>query len=104
MVTVILGQKLNFEEDGTYKMYSSEEIILNEKLLTMISQGNINEAENLLYKKMDITKISNLFLALNFYDEVNNFDETFLENNNYSREEILAGVVVASFVCARVPY
>lgn len=64
---------------------------LHKTLLSLISQGRINEAENLLYQELDNNK-KYMELALDFYERLNNFDDEFLEKNDFSRAEIEEGL------------
>ena len=61
-------------------------------LLDMVDNGNINEAENLLYDLIDGNDKSTLGLALLFYSYLNEKEEDFLEAHQYSREEIEEGL------------
>lgn len=65
---------------------------LHKQLLEMIKQGQINEAENLLYDNVDFTNGRHLELALDFYERLNDLDDEFLEKNNFSRQEIEQGL------------
>jgi len=65
---------------------------LYKELLSLIEQGKINEAENLLFEELDINNKQYLELALDFYERLNNLDDEFLEKNDFSREEIEEGL------------
>lgn len=65
---------------------------IHKELLTLLRQGKINEAENLLYEELDAGSIKYMELALDFYERLNNFDDEFLEKSNFSREEIDEGL------------
>lgn len=62
------------------------------KLLAMIDEGRINEAENLIYEITEETDKSNLETALLFYSYLNDKSDDFLEDNNFSRDEIRQGL------------
>ncbi len=57
-----------------------------------MEQGKINEAENLLFENLDTDNKRYMELALDFYERLNNFEDDFLEENNFSREEIEEGL------------
>ena len=57
--------------------------------LNMIDLGQINEAENILLDSIDYTN-KNEVMAL-FYQYLSEKDNQFLENNNYTKEEVLSG-------------
>ena len=66
------------------------------KLLLHEQQPNYtlpeNEAENELYVGMVEDDVDYLELALTFYLYLNDMDGDFLDNNGYSREEVLDGM------------
>lgn len=80
-----------FLENGAQEEWSR-------KLLRMIDEGKINEAENELLEKIEIDKEAGMLdritleLALGVYEYLNEKDDSFLDENGYSREEILEGV------------
>ncbi|MEG6611652.1 DUF6483 family protein [Pseudoclostridium thermosuccinogenes] len=65
---------------------------LHIKLLELIKQGNINEAENLLFEELDTKNKKYIELALDFYNRLSNLEDDFLERSNFSREEIEQGL------------
>ena len=65
---------------------------LHKQLLSLINQGKINEAENMLYEELDPKNKKYIELALDFYGRLNNLDDEFLEKNNFPREEIEQGL------------
>ncbi|MCH1981817.1 DUF6483 family protein [Ruminococcus sp. OA3] len=78
------------------KSESSEDESAEEKqtgeLLKMADQGRINDAENILLSEDDKTSPDYLKRALTFYEHVNDYTEDYLEEHNYSREEIADGL------------
>ncbi len=66
--------------------------LLHKRLLSMIGEGNINEAEDLLFEKLDYSNPRYIELALDFYSRLNDLDDSFLAENNFSREEIEEGL------------
>ncbi len=65
---------------------------LHKQLLILIEQGKINEAENMLYERMDLKDKKYIELALDFYERLNNLDDEYLEKNNFSRKEVEQGL------------
>ena len=65
---------------------------LHTELNKLLSEGKINEAENLLFDKIEVGNTKHLAVALNFYDKLNKFNDETLEASNYSREEINQGL------------
>ena len=61
-------------------------------LVMLAEEGKINEAENELYMGMVEDDVDYLELALTFYLYLNDMDGDFLDDNDYSREEVLEGM------------
>ena len=62
------------------------------KLISMIDDGQINEAENLLLDGLEPDSRAYFELALMFYEKLNGKTDEFLEEHDYSREEVLDGI------------
>lgn len=65
---------------------------LYSRLIAMVKQGKINQAENVLYDELDRDEDSTIEVALGFYDYLNELPVEFLAMNEYSREEINEGI------------
>lgn len=63
-----------------------------EKLLALMNEGKIDEAENQLYEMTCDGDRQNLEIGLLFYYNLNGKDDDFLESHNFSREEIMTGI------------
>ena len=59
--------------------------------LNMIDLGQINEAENILLDSIDYTNKNEVMAVALFYQYLSEKDNQFLENNNYTLEEVLSG-------------
>ena len=59
--------------------------------LNMIDLGQINEAENILLDSIDYTNKKEVMAVALFYQYLSEKDNQFLENNNYTKEEVLSG-------------
>ena len=59
--------------------------------LNMIDLGKINEAENILLDSIDYTNNNEVIEVALFYQYLSEKDNKFLENNNYTKEEVLSG-------------
>ena len=59
--------------------------------LNMIDLGQINEAENILLDSIDYTNKNEVMAVALFYQHLSEKDNQFLENNNYTKEEVLSG-------------
>lgn len=65
-----------------------------ERLRDMVDTGQINEAENEIYGMEAGEDKGKLRMALLFYSYLNDKDDDFLREHNYSREEIAFGLKV----------
>ena len=63
-----------------------------EELLALTDEGRIDEAENQLYEMTCDGDRQNLEIGLIFYYILNAKSDEFLEENNFSREEIMTGI------------
>lgn len=62
------------------------------QLRQLVDNGKINEAEDLLFAEIEKEpKVELLEIAIDFYSHLNEKDEDFLEDNNFSRQEIFEG-------------
>ena len=89
--------KIFFDKNtSTYELSENEEYggsdDLHKELLVLISGGKINEAENLLFEKINPKDNRHMMVAIDFYQRLNKFDNEFLEENNFSRKEIEEGL------------
>lgn len=67
--------------------------LLHLTLRRMIENGQINEAENLLYEQIEQEQTAdNLEVAIDFYDSLTQLDEKTLDECDFSRIEILEGL------------
>ena len=94
MLRAILKLLFSVDTDSpTMELLSEkEQIETTEKLLEMIDEGKINEAENVLYELTADGDRNHLGMALLFYSYLNNKEDGFLESHGYSREEIGLGL------------
>ena len=90
LFSLAFGQKyvsVELEKENKYEV-SGKNL---KNFLNMIDLGQINEAENILLDSIDYTnKIEVMAVAL-FYQYLSEKDNQFLENNNYTKEEVLSG-------------
>ncbi len=62
------------------------------QVLHMVDAGSINEAENKIYEITEDGQKTDLKIALLFYSYLNEQSDEFLEEHNYSRDEIRSGL------------
>lgn len=94
MVRAVLKLLFNIDTDSPSMelLEDTEEKETLVKLLDLAKAGKINDAENLLYSLPDSSDRERLKMKILFYSYVNKFDDDFLENNNYSRDEVKDGL------------
>lgn len=70
-----------------------------DSLLDMVDAGSINQAENKLYDLLSPENMTGLEIALLFYSYLNDKEDDFLEDNDFSRDEIKTGLrtVIAQY-------
>ena len=59
--------------------------------LNMIDLGQINEAENILLDSIDYTNKNEVMAVALLYQYLSEKEKQNLENNNYTKEEVLSG-------------
>ena len=91
LFSLMLGKKYVSVEQEAKNGYEVSGKKLDE-LLTMIDNGEINEAENLMLEDIDYSNRNELAAAALFYQYLSEKNEDFLQKNNYSKEEVLDGI------------
>lgn len=62
------------------------------KLMKMVDEGELGEAENYLWEQIKTGKAEDIQLALDIYAYMNDKEDDFLDAHNFTREEIQDGV------------
>ncbi len=70
----------------------SEEDLLHTELDKLLKEGKICEAEDILFENIRFTD-RYLELAVDFYKKLNRMSDSELEENNFSRDEVLDGYI-----------
>ena len=91
LVSLILGKKYVQVELPLENKYRISGPQLS-KWKEMIDRGLVNEAENLLLENLDYQNQQDLEEALFFYEYTSTKGKAFLEQHNYSEEEVLDGL------------
>ena len=90
LFSLVLGKKyvsVELEKENKYEVSGKNlKIFLN-----MIDLGQINEAENILLDSIDYTNKNEVMAVDLFYQYLSEKDNQFLEDNNYTKEEVLSG-------------
>ena len=90
LFSLVFGKKyvsVELEKENKYQV-SGKKL---KSFLDMIDLGQINEAENILLDNIDYTNKEEVMAAALFYQYLSEKDNEFLENNNYTKEEVLSG-------------
>ena len=90
LFSLVFGKKyvsVELEKENKYEV-SGKKL---KSFLDMIDLGQINEAENILLDNIDYTNKEEVMAAALFYQYLSEKDNEFLENNNYTTEEVLSG-------------
>ena len=66
--------------------------LLHEQLLELLKEGNIDQAENLLFDRLEEGNVSCFHVAVDFYLRLNQLSDVELDTLGFSREEIDAGL------------
>jgi len=70
----------------------TETDLLHKDLLALLEARKLNEAENLLFERIDSNDMIYLLLAIDFYNRLNSLDDEELEKGGFSREEVESGL------------
>lgn len=62
------------------------------RLLELVNQGKINDAEDMLFDEINTSDMKQFEMAMSFYLYLNDFGDDYLESNDYSRDEISEGI------------
>lgn len=94
MVRALLKLLFNIDtESPTAELLeNAEEKEVLENLLNMVDAGDINGAENCIYDILSDGNRNHLAIAILFYSYLNDKSDEFLENNDFSREEVKSGI------------
>lgn len=90
LFSILLGKQYVSVDEERKNGYEVSGTDLND-LLDMIDNGQINEAENLMLDNIDYSDKKGLAAALLFYQYLSEKKKDFLQDHDYSDEEILDG-------------
>lgn len=95
LIRLVFNKDIDRDEEEAVPLEVLEKY---KKLISMIDDGQINEAENLLLDGLEPDSRAYFELALMFYEKLNGKTDEFLEEHDYSREEVTDGIkYVADF-------
>ncbi len=88
---IMCGMHSNKFKQPNFVQNSAEDSVYF-RITGMISEGKFNEAENEMFEILDETVDEDFYIMLCIYDYMNDFEDEFMEQNNYSRVEIRDGI------------
>lgn len=91
MIANIVFKKNTVEYIVTEKS-KSDEVELYNRLEELLNLGKINDAENLLFEKLDYDNLEFLKIGVDFYGKIHNLSEEELKKYNFTRKEIKEGL------------
>lgn len=89
LIRLVFNKDIDRDEEEAVPLEVLEKY---KKLISMIDDGQINEAENLLLDGLEPDSRAYFELALMFYEKLNGKTDEFLEEHDYSREEVTDGI------------
>ena len=89
LIRLVFNKDIDRDEEEAVPLEVLEKY---KKLISMIDDGQINEAENLLLDGLEADSRAYFELALMFYEKLNGKTDEFLEEHDYSREEVTDGI------------
>lgn len=81
------SRKLNENEQYQKDSFEFERLLEN-----LIEEHRINDAENILFEKLETNNLMYATIATRFYDKLKGLSDEKLQKSNYSRDEILQGL------------
>jgi len=98
-IAAIIFRKTDVSYEIQDEASHTETDMLYLRINELLDNGNINEAENLLFEMIDPSDTNYLLVALDFYKRLNEKSDSELERCGFSRSEIEDGLaeVVSKF-------
>ena len=96
MTVLAIAQIIFGKKNALYEIVDeariSETDLLHKDLLALLCDLKINEAENMLFERMDTNDMIYLLVAIDFYNRLNSLDDDALKKGGFSRDEIERGL------------
>lgn len=92
MIGKVLFKKDSVELNIHGESNSEKVHLLYERLINLINNLKVNEAEDLLFENIETDDLIYIKIAMDFYDKVNKLSDEELEEADFSREEIKLGL------------
>ncbi len=88
---LICGMKENKYKQPKFLENCAEDSVYY-RIVGLADEGLFDEAENFMYESLNPVDKQEYYTMLAAYEYMNDFDDDFLEKNNFSREEIEDGI------------
>lgn len=95
LVTIVSGKNVmdSFVDEENHKVKVSQDNLLKVMVNKYISDGKINEAEDMIFEAIEANKSEENFkTALSFYEELSGWSDHKLSKYNFSKREIIQGL------------
>lgn len=96
MMTIAIAQLLlgkgRKEYDGNEDLGQKRAVDLKKRLIKLLDEGRLGEAEDLLFFELDETDRSILATAIDFYKRANELSDEELEAQGFERSELWDGL------------
>ena len=94
MIRALIKLALNIDTDEKDPLILPDVFENDEfkRIMDLVDDGKINEAENLLLDEMDPDNPAYFELGLLFYEKLGAQTEEFLESHNYTQDEVVEGL------------
>ena len=93
LIGVLLDKRTTLEHDMLANLQKNSGDDYLQRLTILADQGKICDAENMLLDALEGGAHEACLAALLFYEHINEFDDDYLEEHNFSRNEIRQGVI-----------
>ena len=92
IIAKIVFKKDTISYEITNDETSAETDLLYKELIELLNLLKINEAEDLLFKRIKTNDLNYLKIAVDFYNRLNELSDEQLEKADFSRDEIKSGL------------
>lgn len=100
LIAKYIAESIFKKKSTEYKIIERENLSdtdnLHNKLVNLINENKINEAEDLLFDSLDLDNKKYLEVAIDFYARLTKLDDATLELNDFTKEEIAEGLADVS--------
>ena len=96
MIIDIIAKLVLKRDNMEFNIYNESNSIeihkLYERLINLINQLKLNEAEDILFEEVDNKDLNYMKVAIDFYERISKLSDEELEIGKFTREEIKLGI------------